>query len=558
MNFYNFKSDQDLVRYVALMADKKIVDLQLPLEERGNLTSLPVEDAFGTTLPIISNVHQNPPQDVARQVLKLIPFHFVEHRTANKTVESIYSYSFNTKMYSADTALSYKIANLLAPATMRSVSESKWEMFLSLAHMIESTNYFEITMNVEDSDHLVAANNVIVDIKTFEEFDYGFDKFVLSKLATNWNPNVQLKDVPLLNNGKNLEEMLLSIFGNSQERLLMYKQIIRQAVLKYNLGESLINITGPAGSGKSTIDDLLKCIITGSTAPDYRICNTSWSDMHLDNKRLPLAQAHLQLAADAKDKEFINDTEELKQLASGEAVVTERKYKNAFSLQYKGIMVQTSASMLRIADVSGQIARRLVILRTMGDFTGQQESIQVNKQTLLSYLRLKSVREYMLKEALTNEQLANATRFLSVDQDYVHVMSQVNDPTVAFYHELDQHHLLQGQILPLPFVVAIYNDVLEVGLNSSRRKTARTFQSTLEELKKLADVTFNDERRRYNLEELKHLYFGVPNPLEALSTGEMSPSDFIMEPHMFAFFNKYKDIDNHPLIRSYVSFKKKS
>ena len=100
--------------------------------------------------------------------------------------------------------------------------------------------------------------------------------------------------------------------------------------------------------------------------------------------------------------------------------------------------------------------------------------------------------------------------------------------------------------------------VLEVGLNSSRRKTARTFQSTLEELKKLADVTFNDERRRYNLEELKHLYFGVPNPLEALSTGEMSPSDFIMEPHMFAFFNKYKDIDNHPLIRSYVSFKKKS
>lgn len=355
----------------------------------------------------------------------------------NKQERMLWIYDYDSKKYTND----YHIISYLYNQTIG---------------LIDNRILNKITDGLINSPHQIqtkdikvpwlATKDCIVNTETNETKEYDIYHFTTSNINVNYS-NIQ--NCPTID-GKNILDIIMDLANNENERYLGLLQVIRQALLKQNLDQSIIFLVGSGGSGKSTFINIISNFID-----DRLVCNTTIEDLERDDKVLSLSEAHVLLGDDINDDIYIDKLRNIKTLSGGRPITVSQKYKNSTSFKYKGCLIQAAPKIIKAKDRAGQLARRMKPYVFKNNFRNHP----IDNIELETYLNNEDVKQYLLYTILNMEELKNQKSFIGWDQQTVETAEELNNPYHAFMEYLKNNtQLLTLDKIPKTLLVALFND----------------------------------------------------------------------------------------------------
>lgn len=303
--------------------------------------------------------------------------------------------------------------------------------------------YAEIAPLCKNKD-LICVGNGILNYKTKEVMDYNPDIVFVSKIATNYNPNATNPIIINPDNTKwDVETWFESLSDN--EEIVNFLWLLVGVVLRPTVdwNKSFWFYAENGNNGKGTLCSLLRnlCGLGNHTS----IPLNRFSD---DNMLLPLMNVSAVITDENDVGIYVDKCANLKALITGDTISINRKYKDAVSFVFNGVMIQCINEYPRLKDTSDSMLRRLVIIPFDNCFTGKE-----NKLIKSDYLKRQDVLEYVLYKVI------NFPSYYDLDipevlTEELKTYKTYNDTVDEFWEEFKDEFV--WDILPFTFLYDLY------------------------------------------------------------------------------------------------------
>ena len=359
---------------------------------------------------------------------------------------------------------SMKKIESLARAYRFDLSETEMREVYAHLRYLCSDEIRELTRD----DNLVAVNNGIFNLKTQQLNDFNADSVFLVKTQIDYVYNATnpiLKDPE--GNDWDVVSWIAEIANHEPELERLLWEVISAAVRPTHCFDKVVYFFSPQGAnGKSTFAEMLKALIP------YASINLSQLSKNFGLSGLDSPVGLIISDENSVDQELKNLTN-IKALATHDTVTVECKYKNAYQMNYMGLLVQTVNSIPKVKDNSNSFLRRLMIVPFKRSYQGKE-----NRLIKKEYVHRKEVLEFVLNQAL------------KLDFDAFHVPAQceimneefmdTNNDVYAFFKDVNEQ--LSWDLVPNDFLFQVYVGWMNKYMPGESKKGKNKF---LEELRNI-------------------------------------------------------------------------
>lgn len=439
-------------------------------------------------------------QDILRQSMA----YYIEKTNDGNKV--LWFYDYDTHRYTLSTDLFEKALMVILEKSPTSY-EIKTEYNALLKSEENSLQPKHLTSD------MLAAKNTIVNVKTKECIDYSMDIFVKSTINTNYNPD--LKIIPKIND-QSPEDLIKTLANHNEERFKGLLQVIKQAVLKRNLEQSIIFLVGEGGHGKSTYINIIRHLIG-----DESISATTIDELEDDNQVLSLIEKHILLGDDINDGIYMDKLRHLKSLSGGGLISVKRKYLNVISFKFEGLFIQAMPRIVKMNDRADQMSRRIKPYLFEHDF--KKDSNKISENDLNTFLQLEEVKEFILNLALNIE---DCDKWLGWDEDLLSESTLQNNPIASFIDYIKtQTNILEMDNIPLLALKNLYLDYHEVALQSNKAIKTQTFVNDIKTVMLQLGYKYSNQSKirqksivKYLLPDIETKDKGVKDSIDIITT----------------------------------------
>jgi len=301
---------------------------------------------------------------------------------------------------------------------------------LTQARRRETMSYLELVAEYEEmsTPNYIALGNGIYDLHNDELEEYNPEIIIKNRVPVNFKADAYDPSV---------DATLNKICCQDRELRMLLEEVVGYVLLRRNeLGKFFI-LTGSGSNGKSTFIDMLKFFLK----PE------NYSSLVLGeiNQRFKTAEVFGKPAnlGDDISGQYIQETDVLKKLVTGETVTAERKGKDPFQFESYAKLVFSANDLPRINDLSDGLKRRLVVVPFNAKFSDTDTDFD---PYISDKLQSDSAMRYLLKigiEGLKRVLAANKFTKPEVVKQALAQYEVINNPVLAF---LEEGHRLANEL----------------------------------------------------------------------------------------------------------------
>ena len=321
--------------------------------------------------------------------------------------------------------------------------------------------------SINTKSYLIPCKNGIynTETKTLEAFspDYVF----LSKLATDYNPTIEM---PLLDGWWTPKDFIKELSNKDTEIETLLYQVINDAAHPNYSRKKAIWLYGSGSNGKSTYQDVIKNIVGNDCYSTLKFNEFS------ERFRLhALIGKSVNIGDDVNAGVRVDDSSNFNSIVTHDSVTIEEKYKSPYHTTLYCTLIQSTNEMPTIRNKTNGTYRRMLIV----PFENQFEDTPENGEIKENYIKSKEVLEWILAKALSMDfkQFINPNASKALLEEY----KADNDAILAF--KQDVFDVLDDKgacIVPLTPLFNLYT--IYCKKNKLRQERARTFNKVLKEL----------------------------------------------------------------------------
>ncbi|MGH1444798.1 MAG: DNA primase family protein [Cognatishimia sp.] len=213
-------------------------------------------------------------------------------------------------------------------------------------------------------EDLLVLCNGLLDWRTGELIPLNESFVTTSASPVKYEPEA---DAPL-----NWEFFLNDIFDGDQEQIDLLHEVIGALITRQNKFQKIFQIIGPSRSGKGTIGRVLVELIGEASVCSPKISQISSGGFGLES----LIGKTLATVTDARISRGTHDsdlTEKMLTISGGDFQTIPRKYKDDFRGYIEAQWLLMSNEPVLLKDLTGTIAKRMVLLETLKSFLGKED-----------------------------------------------------------------------------------------------------------------------------------------------------------------------------------------
>lgn len=301
-------------------------------------------------------------------------------------------------------------------------------------------------VNPSTDPDLIALNNGIFDYKTKQLMPFDPEIAFTRKSKVNYpvgyipvNPHITMPDgvvwdfdswMESLSDDPAIVELLLMTCG---------------AVLRPNVRwDKIVCLYAQGGmNGKGTLCELMEQL-----CGDGSFASIKFTDFGKDPLLAQLIKANAIITHENGTNEYAKDVSNLKSIATGDSISIDRKYKDAITFKYSGLIVECVNNLPRAADQTDSFYRRFLMIPFEKTFKGEER-----KYIKKDYLHRREVLEYVLWKVMNLPdyyELPEPDACKKLLADY----KEYNDPVVQFVE--DVFPVFTWEKVPQSFVYDLY------------------------------------------------------------------------------------------------------
>lgn len=328
--------------------------------------------------------------------------------------KDLYFYNERKKVYSTDRDYLLGYMTRLIPSLK---GFQKDETLKYIEHYL-----FDESVKFNENPYTVVFKNGILDVNTLEFKPMTPDQLESIQINANYNPNAKS---PFID-----EYFRTATKGNASIEALLY-EAIGYAMLKTNELQKAFLLVGSGRNGKSTFLDLVREVLgkENCTAIAFKDLANTFRASAMNNK---LAS----LAGDISSTP-LNDSDMVKSIISGEEIMVEQKYRDAYSKSLFATMFFAANKLPRTPDQSYGFYRRLTIIPFTADLTAVSRVEGMNFKRKL--LEQESLDYTAYKAILAVHRLLKTTKEFTTPKEVIDMMEQYkidNSSVLSWFHEV--------------------------------------------------------------------------------------------------------------------------
>lgn len=252
---------------------------------------------------------------------------------------------------------------------------------------VRKTLYDIVQHATPTTDKNVAVlGNGLYNISTGEFSNFTPDKVYLTKASVNWNPEATCPDF----DGWTFDGFLDEQFGNEEDKLMVY-QILQYALLNNMAKKTFIYLYSADGrTGKGTLTELIRQLVG--------IANSGSANIEQLESTFGLESVYDKafIYGNENDAVFAKSSNNIKNLAGGDALTVQRKGVVNLSVEATPLIVQSMNSTPKFLGIDGGVKNRMRILEFKHSYYGDD-----NEDVKDVYVRDKQFLEYLAYKVLT-------------------------------------------------------------------------------------------------------------------------------------------------------------
>ena len=323
----------------------------------------------------------------------------------------------------------------------------KFNYLIKKREMDEVIRFLKLNAPVRErtSDpDLIAVNNGIFNYRTKQLLPFSPEYVFTSKTHVDYNPAASNMVIHNPNDGMDWDVVswMRSLSDDPQIVALLWEII--GAVVRPNVrwGKAVLLYSPKGNNGKGTLCRLMRNLVGAGSWMSIPI-----ADCDKDYFKAELLHMQAVITDENPVGQYIERSDTWKSMITQDAISTNRKYKDAVTFTFCGLVVQCINDLPRSRDVSGSFYRRLLTVPLEKCFTGvEREYIKDD------YLGRKEVLEYVLKCALESNyyELREPEACLKLRDDY---MEHCN-PVLQFWNEFRDEFV--WDFIPYQYLYDLY------------------------------------------------------------------------------------------------------
>lgn len=311
----------------------------------------------------------------------------------------------------------------------------------------------------EDSQWLVPCNNTIVDLKHMKKIDYCPRYHFVSKIATNFNPDVLKKDINI--DGWKPGEWLMSLACNDSGLYKLLFEIIGDAAQSNYCRQMAVWLIGNqnnqsknGSNGKSTFEALIRAIVG-----DKNVANLK-ADQFSERFALnDLVGKSCVIGDDVQSGIFIENQSSFNSAITGDVLRADVKNKQPISFVFRGTIIQSTNGLPKFMNQSNGTNRRMLAV----PFNASFSAAVANDAIKTDYVHRQEVREWFLANSLLIVSRAPKFDIPAQSKDAISQFAKGNDQLANFMDEkAEEIGLTESTVVPLnwlyPRFVSFCND----------------------------------------------------------------------------------------------------
>lgn len=268
------------------------------------------------------------------------------------------------------------------------------------------------------------------------------------------------------------ETYFKNLSNGSKQREKFLLQIATAAILRYNPQMKIINFVGRAGSGKTTLMNLLSNL-WGYELGDDGHADISYQDMknQESNKLTYLIHYDLIMHSDNGDKVYIEDNSNLKRLTGRDTLSVKSLYKDPVLISFTGLILQGMNKMPKINNSSSQqILDRMRFIHLNNRVRKTSQAIDGIDEDVSKFEFVGKIAKWIL------DRYEAFTDFVDIEEDSELLEEEFKegDPTYAFLQYYRKSGLLDSNIILTPVSKALYDNFFDEEIGQDAGKPIQT------------------------------------------------------------------------------------
>ena len=234
--------------------------------------------------------------------------------------------------------------------------------------------------------NVAVLGNGLYNISTGEFSEFTPEKVYLTKASVNWNPEAKCPDF----DGWSFDGFLDEQFGNEEDKLMVY-QILQHALLNNMAKKTFIYLYSADGrTGKGTLTELIRQLVgvENSGSANIEQLESTFGLESVYDKAF--------IYGNENDAVFAKSSNNIKNLASGDALTVQRKGVVNLTVEATPLIVQSMNSTPKFFGIDGGVKNRMRILEFKHSYYGDD-----NEDVKDVYVRDKQFLEYLAYKVLT-------------------------------------------------------------------------------------------------------------------------------------------------------------
>lgn len=297
--------------------------------------------------------------------------------------------------------------------------------------------------NATSDESIAPFNNGIYDSKTKTLRPYTPDDIIINKFAVNYVPNAPLPQIVQEDGTIWSPDMFLSSLTGDEEIAMYLFEMISVLLHPFSNFDGMLWLYSTIGcNGKGTYCALLKNLL-GPNA--YATLNVK--QMEQDFRLATISNSYAIIADENPVGTYLDDSSNMKSMATGEAVTLNPKYSKPYKYTYRGLIVQCLNELPRVRDRTPSFIRRLNVVPFERSFLGHE-----NKAIKHHHLKQPEVLEWFASVAMeldpNNLHTPAACKYMK------ELFQAANNPVQEFWNEISP--LLSWDLIPHGLAYEMY------------------------------------------------------------------------------------------------------
>lgn len=244
-------------------------------------------------------------------------------------------------------SLNKNVVRKLARDIVNEVTSTLWKPRFERLYMVGLEHEIPFIEDFDTNPDIVNFSNGLLNIKTLELAKHTPNYHSINQLAYEYDPDAKCPK---------FERFLYEIFEGDQERVALIRQILGYIWLKEVKIHKAFIFLGTGSNGKSVLAKIMHAL--------YGAINVASTPLSAMEGRFGLQEFPGRLVSISSENEYGKelDTENIKQATSGDAMMVEQKYRDAFTTRLYVKLVVLLNKLMDSADTSNGFLRRLLIV----------------------------------------------------------------------------------------------------------------------------------------------------------------------------------------------------